>query len=157
MNKRLNKLVILLLVFCFAMAALLCVSGITVFATEEEGTLSLNLIGDSTVYLKLGSEYKEYGAYAYDSVKGDISEDIVIDNRVDNNSEGSYKVYYTVSNSSESVQKERTVVVFRNVQNEKLYTSVYSSSSSYNTYMRILHLADNSILMYGQSDSYFTK
>lgn len=151
MNKRLNKLVILLLVLCFAMAALLCVSGITVFATEEEGTLSLNLIGDSTVYLKLGSEYKEYGAYAYDSVKGDISEDIVIDNRVDNNSEGSYKVYYTVSNGSESVQKERTVVVFRSVQNEKLYTSVYSSSSSYNTYMRILYLADNSILMYGQS------
>ena len=87
MNKRLNRSILLLVALCLAVAALFCVAVVPVSAAEDS-ELTLELIGDSTIYLKKGTEYKEYGATAYDSVEGDLTDAVVIQNSVNKDSVG---------------------------------------------------------------------
>jgi|GEM_PF-4770276 len=74
----------------------------------------ITLLGNNPFTLQLGSVYNDPGATALDDVDGDISEDIVIDaSEVDVLKEGSYAVYFIVSDASgnTAIEMVRTVKV----------------------------------------------
>jgi len=152
MNKRLNRSILLLVALCLAVAALFCVAVVPVSAAEDS-ELTLELIGDSTIYLKKGTEYKEYGVTACDSVEGDLTEAIVVKNNVNKDSVGTYTVTYSVTNSaSKKVTKERKIVVFDAAVDETLYSSETTyATSSFNRYEKILHTSDGGYLFLGQA------
>ena len=73
----------------------------------------INLIGDATVSVELGSEYTDAGATASDNLDGDITAAIVTVNPVDVNTVGTYNITYNVTDSSgnQAVEVTRTVTV----------------------------------------------
>lgn len=72
----------------------------------------IKLFGDSTITLKVGDEYEELKAMAVDNVDGDISNKIKITGKVDTTKAGTYKIKYTVSDSSKNKATiTRTVIV----------------------------------------------
>ena len=73
----------------------------------------INLIGDATVSVELGSEYTDAGATASDNLDGDITASIVTVNPVDVNTVGTYNITYNVTDSSgnQAVEVTRTVTV----------------------------------------------
>lgn len=96
-----------------ALVMVIGIGSISVAAAEGESTLSLSLVGNSTIYLQKGTEYKEFGATAYDTVEGDLTESIVINNTVNKDTAGTYTVSYSVSNaSSQTASASRTVIVY---------------------------------------------
>lgn len=63
---------------------------------------SIELVGDKVVYLNLYAKYTELGFKAVDNVDGDITDKVKVDGTVDSNKSGSYKLTYTVSDSSKN-------------------------------------------------------
>lgn len=84
-----------------------------VVTVKDQTPPSLTLVGDSTVYISIGSEYSEPGVTIIDNVDGDISHNVVIEGVLDVNTVGSYVLTYkgadNAGNQANSVQ--RTVVV----------------------------------------------
>ena len=80
----------------------------------------ITLFGDSTITLEVGDSYKELGAMAIDNIDKDISNKIKISGEVDTTKVGTYKVKYTVSDSSNNKSSiTRTVIVKENENSEK--------------------------------------
>lgn len=69
-----------------------------VYDDKTSPVISLN--GDRFNYVFLNEGYNDSGAVANDNCEGDISNKIVVSNKVNTNSVGSYEVIYTVSDSS---------------------------------------------------------
>ena len=73
------------------------------------------LVGDSTIYLDLGSTYIDPGASATDNYDGDLISEIFLSGSVDTSTTGTYYISYNVSDSSgNSAAVHRTVVVEAN-------------------------------------------
>ncbi len=73
---------------------------------------TIELFGDETIKIKQGDKYEELGAIAMDNIDGDITSKIKITGEVDTSKVGTYKLKYTVSDSSKNkTTKERTVIV----------------------------------------------
>jgi len=60
----------------------------------------ISLTGASDVSLTVGASYTALGATATDSVDGDLSSSIAVDDQVDTSTAGTYQVTYSVSDSS---------------------------------------------------------
>lgn len=80
----------------------------------------ITLIGDKSVKVFVGKDYKELGATATDDIDGDITSSITIDDsKVKTSTVGTYKVYYSVSDAAGNEAKtEREVRVIPFVDNE---------------------------------------
>ena len=78
MKRQFTKLFSIIATLCMALAMVIGIGSISVAAAEGESTLSLSLVGNSTIYLQKGTEYKEIGATAYDTIEGDLTENIAI-------------------------------------------------------------------------------
>jgi hypothetical protein len=79
---------------------------------ETDDPPVITLIGPANLTLQVGDGYDEQGATAEDPEDGDLTNAIVIDNRVDTNTPGTYTVTYTVVDSAgNQAQAERTVIV----------------------------------------------
>lgn len=61
---------------------------------------TIELIGDGTVILNIGEEYKEQGAKAQDEKDGDLTDRIEVSGDVNTNQEGTYSVKYTVKDNN---------------------------------------------------------
>ncbi len=71
------------------------------FTTILYSEATITLKGDTDLTLYEGDLYFEYYATAYDSLDGNITNDIIIDDSsVDMSTPGTYYVYYTVENTS---------------------------------------------------------
>ena len=117
--KKIVKYIIIALTF---IVGFIFVGGNNLKVSAEEVTeLTIELLGDETIYLIPNSKYVELGAKAYDPVDGDISDDIVINSSAINNTvEGTYRVSYTITNSlSQSKTIYRNVIVDDNVEVQK--------------------------------------
>lgn len=79
----------------------------------------IELKGDSTMYLYVGSSYNEPGYTATDNCDGDITDKVTVSGSADTNNTGTYKITYTVvDNSNNTTSVERTIIVRkRNVYN----------------------------------------
>ena len=65
----------------------------------------LTLIGEGTLNLRLGTKYEEEGYKAVDDYDGDITDKVSIDNPLDINNAGEYKITYIVKDSSGNESK----------------------------------------------------
>ena len=80
------------------------------YIDSEKPLITLN--GSNIIYINENETYEEFGATAYDSCDGNISEKIKISNNVNINVAGTYKVDYIVKDSSGYETKvQRTVIV----------------------------------------------
>lgn len=75
-------------------------------------SVKLTLIGKATVYLPKGSTYTDVGAKAVDKKDGDISDKIVVDNKVDINTPGEYEIKYSIKKDNQEVTVTRKIIVF---------------------------------------------
>lgn len=84
---------------------------VTVLAAEELPSVTpepelpaqepdISIVGSSTIVLHQGSDYREQGALAADAVDGDLSASVKISGIVDVDKPGTYKITYSVTNSS---------------------------------------------------------
>jgi beta-glucanase (GH16 family) len=60
----------------------------------------ISLTGESEVSLTVGASFTDEGATATDTVDGDLTSDIVVDNQVDTSVAGTYQVTYNVSDNA---------------------------------------------------------
>ena len=152
MKRQFQKLFAVLITLCMAIVMVIGMGSISVAAAEgeSESTLSLSLIGNSTIYLQKGTEYKEFGATAYDTIEGDLTENIVINNPVNKDTVGTYTVSYSVSNaSSQTASASRTVIVFESIKEEKMVYKSASYSGTTNNFKKIIELSDGGLLAFG--------
>lgn len=101
----------------------------------------LTLFGDETMTLYVGDTYRELKAMAIDNVDEDLTDKIKINGKVDTTKVGTYKIKYTVTDSSgNKATKTRTVIVKEkeNDQNTKKETKdvtkpqiVFNNQSAY--------------------------
>lgn len=79
---------------------------------NEKPSLILN--GDKTIYLGVGSKYKEPGYAAVDNCDGTITDKVEVSNTVDTSKEGTYTLTYSVKDNFGNIQTEkRTIKVFK--------------------------------------------
>lgn len=72
----------------------------------------ISLYGDNPLKLKVGDTYEEPGFSAYDSIDGDLTEQIIITGEVNTNESGTYTITYSVTNSfGETALVERIIYV----------------------------------------------
>ena len=100
MKRQIKKQTLVSSILFITFLMVIGIGWVSVAAAEDESTLLLSLIGDTTIYLQKGTEYKEFGATAYDTVEGDLTENIAIHNTVNKDTVGTYTVSYSVSNAS---------------------------------------------------------
>ena len=85
----------------------------------------IKLNGEESISLFVGDKYEDKGATANDNVDGEITEKIIVDNKVDSSKEGEYDVTYSITDSS-----GHTSTVKRSVVVKKKPAQSSSSSSS---------------------------
>ena len=76
------------------------------------GATSIYLSGDLTVYLRIGDTYKEPGYTVVDSIDSNLTDKVIVNNKLDTTKEGIYRITYMVTNSTGiTTQALRTVIV----------------------------------------------
>lgn len=90
----------------------------------DAGWPVITLVGDTMVSHAQGSAYVDAGATAVDSIDGDLTGDIVVNNPVDVNTLGTYTITYNVEDSSGNA----AVTVTRTVSVEGATTPVVTDS-----------------------------
>ncbi len=66
----------------------------------EVGKLSIHLKGDKILHMKRNNSYIEPGYLCIDSIDGDITKNVNVTNNVDISTIGTYKIIYSVTNST---------------------------------------------------------
>ncbi len=84
------------------------------YIDDEKPKITLN--SSKKINLELGEEYIEYGATAYDSCDGNISNKIKITGSVDSYTPGTYEIQYTVTDQN----KNTTIMTRQVIVNEKV-------------------------------------
>ena len=88
----------------------------------------LTLNGSDDVRIEVGETYIDQGAKAIDQIDGNISDQIQVDNQVNDQSVGVYKVFYEVSDRAGNEQTaERTV----HVEPDQITPTVQTDSGGY--------------------------
>lgn len=84
---------------------------ILVVADDSQITY-LILNGSTTMFLKVGDEYKEPGFSVIDNLETDLTTKVTTTGNVDTTKSGTYKITYQVTNKSgQTITEERTVIV----------------------------------------------
>ncbi len=95
------------------------------------GATYIHLIGDLTMYLNAGSEYKEPGYEVIDTVDGNLKSKVKITDNININKAGIYKRLYTVINSSGvTTSKQRTIIVMDSEISLTLDNENYTNSNA---------------------------
>ena len=93
------------------------------YIDEEKPKIKLN--GKNTIYLKIGEQYEEYGATAFDSCDGDLTNLIEIQSNVNTNIPGTYEIIYTVKDKNQkSTNLKRYIIVSENETDYNKYQVV---------------------------------
>ncbi len=74
----------------------------------------ITLLGNNPVYINQNETYIDAGATATDDIDGDITDDIIIDNTVNNKVAGAYTITYNVVDSGGNAAEEITRTVYVN-------------------------------------------
>lgn len=81
---------------------------------KDEDAPKIRLSSGDKVYIKQGSEYKEYGYTAEDNCDGDLTDKVQVTGTVDANTVGTYELKYSVEDSSGN----KTEVIRKVIVNE---------------------------------------
>ncbi|MDB4153108.1 DUF5011 domain-containing protein, partial [Flavobacteriaceae bacterium] len=72
----------------------------------------ISLVGSSTIYLGVGDNFTDPGATASDNIDGDLTSSITSSGTVDTATEGTYTIYYNVSDADGNIASvSRTIIV----------------------------------------------
>lgn len=95
------------------------------YIDSEKPKITLN--GSSEIYLTLNSEYIEYGARAFDSCDGDITNQIKINGEVNTATEGAYVITYSVTDSDNKTTEitRKIIVTSQNVPDKIHNGTIY--------------------------------
>lgn len=90
----------------------------------------ISLVGDNTIYLKLGESYTDPGFSASDNYDGDLTANVTSTNNIDTSKIGVYNINYSVTDSSNNtgtatrkiyVYQQQTLEQTRNPGNKVVY------------------------------------
>ncbi len=87
---------------------------------EDLSAPSITLNGDTEVYVRIGENYVEKGYGAADNVDGDVSSKVVVDGSVNTQKTGSYKITYSVTDSSGNTSSVRRSIYVYEKQAENV-------------------------------------
>ena len=97
---------------------------------KDETVPIITLNGNDTIYIYIGNSYKEPGYTAMDNCDGEITDKVEISNGVDTSKAGTYKITYTVTDSSgNSASVNRNVIV-----KKKAVYNTYGDGTIYLTF-----------------------
>jgi len=102
--------------YIFVLFAIVLISGYACKKEKKDTTPPVIVLkGAEKVYVNLDSAYVEPGYTATDDVDGDITDKVVVSGTVDVHTEGTYMLYYDVTDKAGNAaeQKERTVKVLK--------------------------------------------
>ena len=147
--KKFKKITVVLLAFILFVTALFVNSPFLNVKAKEVSELTIELVGNETVYLTKGSEYYELGAKAYAPPSTDISNNIVINSSAINNDvEGTYKVSYTISYNYTSKTIYRNVIVEDFLETYE-HSFLYDAISTENKWVTAKEISDGKTLFVG--------
>lgn len=89
------------------------------YIESEYPTITLN--GAENIDLIVGDNYEEYGATAFDSCDGDLTNNIQIVHNIDINKAGIYEVDYIVSDKNNKTTKIKRYVTVSNKAEQNMY------------------------------------
>ena len=75
---------------------------------NENPNLILN--GNATLYLRIGSTYKESGFSAIDNCDGDLTESVKTEGSVDTSKQGTYEIKYSVTDESGNMSTVKRII-----------------------------------------------
>ena len=126
------------------------------FISTHDDSPSIKLIGDKTINIKLGTNYIDPGAIAYDIEDGNLTDSIKINGEVNTDEFGSYTLTYSVTDSaSNSVSITRIVNVVPDVDHSqksvmivdptknKIVVTYLNESSYYDSEVLTVNIHDN--------------
>ena len=73
---------------------------IIIIGSMNDGEITLELVGNDKIEIYRGTEYIDPGYKAYNAKGKDISDKVKVDNKVDTNLVGTYKITYSVKKTS---------------------------------------------------------
>ena len=73
----------------------------------------IHLDGNNPIYFNAGDTYYEPGFNAIDAIDGDLTAKVEVTNEVDMTKEGTYRILYSVVNSSGVTTSETRTVIIR--------------------------------------------
>ena len=89
---------------------------------EDKTKPVIELVGSDVSYLYVGDKYNEVGYKASDNCDGDITDLVKVDNNINNNKVGEYKVTYTVSDKANNTYEVvRRVIVSKRDSKGTIY------------------------------------
>lgn len=116
-----------------AIIAIAVIAGTTIyFNSKNTAVPTISLIGDEYVSLKLNDTYKDQGAKAILN-ENDVSENIIIEGKVDTAKVGEYKLTYTVFNSKK--EKSNTIERIVSVQDKVAPTITLKGKNEVTIYL----------------------
>ena len=102
---------------------------IILFNKKNNSNLKITLNGNNIMYLSYKEKYKEPGYVAFDSIDGDISDNVKIEGTVNYNKEGVYELIYSAENSrNEKAKAFRFVKVQKNAFYKEEYDNIDNTS-----------------------------
>jgi len=79
---------------------------------KTESSLTLELLGEEMILISVGEEYNEPGYVANDSIEGDLTSKVSVQNSLDNSMPGTYVITYIVKNKNgEKIESRRYITV----------------------------------------------
>lgn len=96
---------------------------------EDAEKPTIRLSGDNTIYLEIGSNYKESGYQAADNCEGDITNRVVVTNNINNMVAGTYYVNYSVSDSNGNSNSRRRKIIVYDLKTKNLNDYVNNLNS----------------------------
>ncbi len=107
---------------------------IEIILLDNEGA-TLKLKGNSTVFMKINTEYKEFGFEVSDNMDEDIASKVTITNNVDMTRNGTYPVVYSVTDEAgNTTSVVRRVVVYGGGSKEEYETVIPNGKIIYLTF-----------------------
>lgn len=96
---------------------------------EDTEKPTIRLSEDNTIYLEIGSNYKESGYQAVDNCEGDITNRVVVTNNINNMVAGTYYVNYSVSDSNGNSNSRRRKIIVYDLKTKNLNDYVNNLNS----------------------------
>ena len=135
---------------------------ITIVDTEKP---TITLTGNETINLYIGDTYEDEGVTIKDNYDKNINDNLIIENNLDTSKVGTYKIIYTISDSSKNINSiERTInvkekkIINKNTSKECNLTNPiekYICQNNYNIAVGYYNLVNRKTYYYQKNKLYY--
>lgn len=100
-----------------------------IYNVVDDKEPTLNLVGENVIYSNYKDEYKDPGYTAVDNYDGDLTDKVKVDDNININRMGEYKVIYTIEDSHGNKAQTLRKVIIKDIEKPKI--SINRSTNSY--------------------------